>query len=556
LAEERVKPFLAHKNPKVRDAANTGYLGSGGVDVLAVSLASSDQKVRREAAAGVFNRDYYRSPLKPAEIATIAKYAADEDVEVRLNLIQGLTKAKQTSHIIPTLVGGLASENEAIQGRSAAGLAVAGPGVAKHLPAIIAAADKMPPGPVKAWLLLAMGEAGAEAKPALPTIFAALKEKDDETRAAATQAMIKAGAADPAEAVKQVRPLVNDNYAYTRDAANKVITTWAKIDVAEVTRLLRDREFDNAMKALEFVHKMGPEAKPLIPELFALADRASKTRDGVNSHTFATALVAIGPDVVPVLIETMKSTNRMHRHLSALALQYSRLDALDAIPVLRAGVLDQDLVIRYACAGTLANMGYRACAAVPDLIQSIVKFGDSAQVIAAALCWVGATGDDAKKLIEMAKNAPAAPDLKRARMIALGGAGKDAIPTIEDLEKRLNQDDPLREVLAEAKWFADRERVLEIQLDTVADKAAKTPHEAALKALKYEMNADQKKKFVAGLVLLLETRPASIQVEALRCLGWIGPEAADALPAIEKLSSSPDEAVKLLVKRTSQRIRK
>ena len=54
--------------------------------------------------------------------------AADADVEVRKNITAGMTKAKQTSHILPVLVEGVASEDKEIQWRSAAGLAVAGAG--------------------------------------------------------------------------------------------------------------------------------------------------------------------------------------------------------------------------------------------------------------------------------------------------------------------------------------------------------------------------------------------------------------------------------------------
>ena len=53
----------------------------------------------------------------------------------------------------------------------------------------------------------------------------------------------------------------------------------------------------------------------------------------------------------------------------------------------------------------------------------------------------------------------------------------------------------------------------------------------------------------------LEVRPPNVQVELLQRLRWLGTEAADALPAVEKLLSAPDESVRLAAKRAAKQIK-
>ena len=555
-AEDRAKTFLAHKDPKIRELANGAYLKSGGTEVLAIALGGSDQATRRKAAEGVANRDYFQFPLKAEEIATIAKYAADSDAAVRLDIILGLTRAKQTSHIIPALVDGLRSDSERLVYVSAAGLAIAGPGVAKHLPEITTAADKAPPGPLKRQLLLALGEAGAEAKPALPALFAALKEKNDETREGAALALIKAGAADPAEVVKRVRPLTSDQYADAREAANKVIQAWAKPDTSDVTRLLRDRDHDTRMKGLALVRKLGPDAEAAIPDLFAVAARVPKDNDGDEVTEIGVALAAIGAKAVPAIVEKMKAGAVPTRQVCATALEKLRLDAAEALPALRQGVLDVNLGVRFSCAQALSHLGYRARAAVPNLIESLTKFEDSSMQMAEALCWIGAAGDDAKKLLELAKSAPAKPLARRARFFALGGVGKDLLSSVEEFHKGLPATDQLRGVVEEAIGYIDRERVAAHSVGRLKDPTEPGPHEAARNALKFDLTAEQKKQLAAGIAATIGTRPPPIQTELLRCLGWLGADAADAAPAVEKLAGSPDESVRRQAKLTAARISK
>src|SRR5262249_5382648 len=157
---------------------------------------------------------------------------------------------------------------------------------------------------------------------------------------------------------------------------------------------------------------------------------------------------------------------------------------------------DENRGVRMMCARALGTLGYRARSAIPNLIQSLTKYSDSAGVVAEAICWIGATGDDAKKLIALAKE-PTAPPARVARVIALGGAGKEALPVLEEIKKGLAPTDRLRGNIQDAEQWADRDNNLIVQLALLRTKG-KTAHEAARNALRYEMKPEQLKQYVDG----------------------------------------------------------
>ncbi len=560
-AEDRTKPILEHKDEKIRVIATQAYLTSGGANVLAVSFASPDPKVRLEAVERLANRDFTREPLKPNEIALLKPFVSDPDSALRVATMSVFTKAKQASQILDQLIEALASTDKKVREEAALGLATGGVGIAKHLPTILQEIDKLGAESLRASLIRSLGEAEVAAKPAIPKLLELLQNTDINTRIAALEALRKAGVVDPALVVRSVRPLLNDKSNEVRGVANQVMLAWAKLDTEELTRMLRDRELSQAMKALPLISRVGPDAAPLVPELFALYARIPRPRPGQvgggEAHDIAVAISAMGPTVVPELVKRFQSNDLQAQKLAIVSLLVLRLDAVDALPILREGVLHSQRGIRVDSAMALANLGYRARAAIPDLIQSMLKYADTADTVAEAIGWIGASPEDAKKLIDLAKEAQPGPG-RAARYRALGGAGVEAIAVCESLDKMLNVNDPDRSPLGSGKWLANREWVADIQIKGMSRKEniSKAPHETAQTALKYELTADQKKKLTAGLIIILEERPESIQIEALRCLGWIGPEAADALPAIEKLTTAQSPVLQQYAKQAAKRIRK
>jgi HEAT repeat protein len=465
-------------------------------------------------------------------------------------VVRGLTKAGQTSLVVPALVEGLKSENEEVQWTSAEGLAVAGRGVAKYLPELVAAVDKPSFQPVKVGklrIIQALGEAGEDAKPALPKLYALLRDKEPYVRRAALEALVKAGAADPAETVKQVKPFANDPDADTRSAVGKVIEAFGT-NAADLAVSLKNPDLGQAMRALPTVARRGPDADVLVPDLLALAGRIPPPRPNFAAPDdlgqIARVLAGTGPKAAPALAEGLKSNNVQIRRVSARALEKMGLDALGALTALRAGVGDADRTVRIASANALNALGYRAREAAPDLIKSLDAHEDSAEAVGEALAWTGSTGEDAKKLIEALK-APGPPRVRRARIYAASGTGKEARAILDAFAKELPPDDPMRDWINGARTIADRDGAFQLNIPLLGIKAVQNPHEPAGRILRLELNADQKKKFVAGLVAALDGRPPAVQVEILRILRWLGPDASDALPAVEKLLAVPDESVRL-----------
>jgi HEAT repeat protein len=559
-AEDKAKAFLEHRDEQVRAMAIRAYTSTEGADVIGFALASKDPEVRLAAVAGLRNRDYRQFPLKPAELAALVPAAADADPKIRASVVLGLTKAGQTSHVIPALVEGLNSENEEVQWTSAGGLAVAGRGVAKYIPELVAAVDKPTFQPVKMgkiWSIQALGEAGEDAKPALPKLYALLRDKELYVRRAAAEALAKAGAADPAETVKQVRTFANDPDADIRSSVGKVIEAFGT-NAADLAVSLKNPDLGQAMRALPTVARRGPDAGVLVPDLLALAGRIPPPRPNFavpdDLGQVARVLAGMGPKATPAIAEGLKSNNIQIRRVSARALEKMGLDALGALTALRAGVGDADRTVRIASAAALNALGYRAREAAPDLIKSLNTHEDSAGAMGEALAWTGSTGDDAKKLIEALK-VPGSPLVRRARIYAASGTGKETLAILDAFAKELPPDDPMRDWINDARTIVDRDVAFRLRLPLLRVKAVQAPHEDADIILRLELTADQRKQFVEGLVAALEDRPPAVQVELLRRLRWLGTEAADALPAVEKLLAAPDESVRLAAKWAAKQIK-
>jgi hypothetical protein len=94
-------------------------------------------------------------------------------------------------------------------------------------------------------------------------------------------------------------------------------------------------------------HALGPIAKPAIPTLIEGIHRSSL--DGTHFfHVYMSPLAAIGDDVVPVLIELLKTGNSLERAWMAQALGSDsfRSQTPIIIPALQKALNDSDPVVR------------------------------------------------------------------------------------------------------------------------------------------------------------------------------------------------------------------
>ena len=236
------------------------------------------------------------------------------------------------------------------------------------------------------------------------------------------------------------------------------------------------------------------------------------------------------------------------------ALNVISVDALGAVPDLRKGLSSKNPEVRKACALALRQLGCAAKEATPDLIKLMATYENSARWAGAALSRLGPVGaEDAKQLLELARR-PGPDDARYGRIKALLAVGKDALPTVDEIERGLGpQDNFVRGAVQDVRREVDREK--EIDRLIVAASKESQPTVPATAALALGASPEQKRTLAEHLGKRLEGGTAESQLEVLRALGWIGADAAVALPAVEPLLTSPNESLRRFAKDTVRRLR-
>ena len=148
------------------------------VDDLVKQLADSDVNRRRDAAYELVRRQ----DTSEAVVLAFATATADSDIQVRFQSLMGLARSgKAAEPAINELIRCLADRDDQIRFRAADALGKIGVGSLQPI------LDKWPHGslPAKVAASQALEILGPEAKPAMPVLTEALKEKGDLARFAA-----------------------------------------------------------------------------------------------------------------------------------------------------------------------------------------------------------------------------------------------------------------------------------------------------------------------------------------------------------------------------------
>ena len=182
-----------------------------------------------------------------------------------------------------------------------------------------------------------LGEIGSAAKDAVPSLIKALKDEDEVVRICA------------AEALRRIGEL--------------------KAQVSTLIELLKGTNKYVCALAAETLGKIGRAAKKAVPELReVLKDKEEKVR-----RAAANALAGIGQaakKAIPDLVETLKDKDQEVCQNAAMALAAIGLPAVAAlIEVLKNE--DEHEQVRRAAIKALANIGWEAKDAIPDLIEAL-----------------------------------------------------------------------------------------------------------------------------------------------------------------------------------------
>lgn len=275
----------------------------------------------------------------------------------------------------------------------------------------------------------------------------------------------------------------------------------------------------------------GAPAGETLPEL------ARKLRDENETTRWRAAvkLSRMGTRAVPVLTEALGDRDFRVRREAVTALRQIGAEAKMALPALVKALRDKDGEVRERAAETLGFLGPAAAPAVPELIRS-VKLGGSGAVWA-----LGAIGPQAKAAIpaltaRLDDNEPT----RAAAARALGGIGVSDNRAAVKLAQMV-KDDGCEIARIDAACalgaFGPKARValplLVAKLNDQKDPAGATYAAYAVKKI------DPRNKLAAPVLVtaLNRERSAIRRSLFLGLLGDIGPDAAEAIPALTGLLS-------------------
>ena len=217
---------------------------------------------------------------------------------------------------------------------------------------------------------------------------------------------------------------------------------------------------------------------------------------GANRQYAALALGRIGPEAkaaVPALVKALGDRNAHVRADAASALYFIGPAAKTAVPALIGLLGDTDRYVRHWAVVALGKIGPEARKAVPALVKILEDEDTDVQMRSWAAQALGGIGPDAKAAV---------PVLVKALVEALGDPG--AVDPFMDLTRR--------DYVQAASWALDR-------------------------------TGPAVREAVPMLISMLERENLYERLVAAKELGRIGPEAQEAISALEKLLKDPSKDV-------------
>jgi HEAT repeat protein len=410
--------------------------------------------------------------------------------------------------------------------------------------------------------VLALGEAGREAVPALPELTAVLKDSQVLVRRAAAQTLAGLGT-DAAPAVPALALALRDADPAVRQLAGKALSEVGELAIPPLLEALKESDW-NARAA------------------------AVMALDGLSSR---------GPKVVQALAQAAaKDAHQTVRRLSLVALANMADEATDAIPHLAGLLRDKDTNLRATAAIALVKIGKDSVAELVKIlsdpaadarlaaIQTLSQFGKEDLNESAVTAIVKALGDVDGRIRQIAA---AAVTLLGPRARELGGGAdvnKALFGLLKDKDARVRRSavaalgqlglDEKEEITALAAALEDKD--VNVRAATVHslsqyshDKAPDdwrqhlmTCMAAGLKDSDRRIQlgvaqamAGEGKFAVPALIQVVEKGTGTARLFAATALGEIGAEAAAAVPALEKMSrGAATKEVRLYAKAALEKI--
>lgn len=309
-------------------------------------------------------------------------------------------------------------------------------------------------------------------------------------------------------------------------------------DVLALARALDDKDAKRRASSARSLGQKGPEAKAAVPYLV----KALKDRDEAVRRNAAEAIDLIGyanREHVTDLCAALKDTDPDVRTFVSSVLRKMGRNAKAAVPELVKATEDNDPTVRQNAIEALANAGRDAPGAIPALIKVL---NDDAEIdvrvkAASALKQFGPAGKPAAPALGEAIKNNSNKELRITAATALAEIGPDAkaaLPVVIELLQDRDKETRLAAMAA---------------LRAIGVPDPKDGKEAARRIILFFEDPELKtagaetlgkigKPAVPELIKALSNTNPYVRVGACEALGAIGPDAATAIPALNRTRSN------------------
>ncbi len=298
--------LLGDRSPRVRAHAahalqHLGPAAVGAAPALVKATGDSDPNVRREAVMALY---YIRADHKMS-LPVLAKALEDSDPSVRVAALDELTSIGEPA--VPVLTKAL--EKPAVRYWAVLALGELGDKAAPAVDALIAAL-KDDRAETRREVLVTLARIGPDAAKAVPAITPLLNDQDKAVAHAAVLALGRMGpaAASAVDAVRQLRKT-------TKDELMKTVSAWAlahieptneaarRDAIAQLTEALQAENPRVQSAALKGLVELEPDPARLVPILAGVLCQGEKP---LVDEAFA-AVAAMGDAATPALVEALKN---------------------------------------------------------------------------------------------------------------------------------------------------------------------------------------------------------------------------------------------------------
>jgi HEAT repeat protein len=514
------------------------------------------------AWAGVDQED---APVVPCLTMGSCAWGGDADLKVELAFALGSIGESA----LPELAQGLQSKEHVTRGLMAAAVATAGPAAKPYLPQVIAELMAQPgvqgeneysavypiayglgqcggdavllleaelakEGETARRAMLAIGNAGPAAAPAVDALIKLLSSSNPQLRLAAADTLAQLGpAAEPA--VEALIKLLNDQDS---DVCQRAAFTLGALKLkpelavpALIAALKKDPE-NQIWWCSQALGEFRAAAQPAMPLFIELLSKSTTCQDA------ELVLVNIGAAAVPAFISALANKDPDVRYYAVTGLGSIGAAAAEAIPALLSALADPSAEVRWNAAQCLGAIGQQPEMVVPAL-QALLGDKDADVRYCAALAlgrYKNAALDAKADLVQLLAD----PDstVRWGAAGAIIGLGPAATVDAEDeLLSALQTatEDPStkgRIIAALILSGKDSERIAALVIQAL--------HEEYIGTAVVESLGELGANGVQALIRMLAVNDTSSRLYAAAKLAELGPEAKPALTALQEALAQED----------------